>query len=86
MGGDRITGRHRAPAAGNAAALLALMLPLSMTGSAFAQEPEGTPKQQPALSAGTVPAKSPEIEPKLAEVIVTATGTNISGIKPVGSE
>lgn len=32
-------------------------------------------------------AQEPQVsEPKLEEIIVTATGTNISGIKPVGSE
>ncbi|HEY6926617.1 MAG TPA: hypothetical protein VI653_24240, partial [Steroidobacteraceae bacterium] len=34
----------------------------------------------------TVPASAADPQPVLEEVVITATGTNISGITPVGSE
>src|SRR5256885_250358 len=51
-----------------------LLLPLCVPQGSFGDEPLG-PKQ-------TTPLATAELE----EVIVTATGTNISGIQPVGSE
>ncbi|MFL6603246.1 MAG: TonB-dependent receptor plug domain-containing protein [Steroidobacteraceae bacterium] len=58
-------------------ALLSLVI---SAGAVFAQA--AAPPAQP----HTVPARTPEAQSTLEEVIVTATGTNISGIQPVGSE
>jgi len=55
--------------------VLLMILPAGSPQRSFGQEPVG-PKQ---MSSSSDP-------PKLEEVVVTATGTNISGIRPVGSE
>jgi iron complex outermembrane receptor protein len=63
-------------------------LVLSLGPFAAAQESHNG-AQSPATASGptqTVPAKAAEPQPVLEEVVITATGTNISGITPVGSE
>lgn len=56
-------------------------LPLLLPGT-FAFAPNAAAAAQPE----TIAAKAVQAQPTLDEVIVTATGTNISGIQPVGSE
>ena len=68
---------------------LGLLLAVS-SGKALAQQPTATPGDKAGAQAKTqpqtVPAPAPSSQPVLEEVVITATGTNISGITPVGSE
>lgn len=60
-------------------AIVGLVLAPGPGNRALAQEADSGPKPSPAQS-------KDQNAPVLEEVVITATGTNISGIKPVGSE
>jgi len=97
MGRDRIAG---GPAAAGRILIgaLGLLVAVSSSRTASSQETNAAPKAKTAPPAPahtvaqaqtetqTVPANAQSPQPVLEEVVVTATGTNISGITPVGSE
>jgi iron complex outermembrane receptor protein len=84
MGRDGIVGVV-AVAGRVASGALGLLLAVSSSRPACSQETSSAPKPKGA-AAQTVPAGTQEAQPVLQEVVITATGTNISGITPVGSE
>ncbi len=84
MGRDQIA-QGRMAAGRIATGILAVLLPVGLTRLAAAQA-EDRPKQQTAAATAPGPVRAAAEQPVLEEVVITATGTNISGITPVGSE